>query len=120
MTADPHATHSHVAAKDRMNLPHRRILYRDSLEKNILTAVWLNELWPEVMACSEHSFLDRHAALNHLQQNSAGFSLVRSTFFPTILGPAIPWPPRFRVGLSVECAVTCTCDVLLLEGINER
>jgi hypothetical protein len=46
-----------------MDLPHRRPNNRHALYKNILTAVRLDEVRPDVVAFTEDSLRDRNAAL---------------------------------------------------------
>src|SRR6266480_462283 len=100
-----------------MNLPHGRILDCHSFNKYIPAAVWLNELRPQVMAVAENSFGYGHATFNHLYQQVTGFSLVRITILPAILGAPIPGPPGSSVCLPVKSSLSRNGNVLQLEGV---
>ena len=52
----------HVLAEHRVDFPHRRIDYRHALDEYVLALVRLDELRPEIMAETKHTFGDRRPA----------------------------------------------------------
>src|ERR1051325_6517963 len=119
MTVDRHPLHSDVRAEHRMNLPHGRVRDRDAFDKDVLTAVGLNELRSQVVAFAEHTLAHRHVLFHHLRERVARLQLVRVAFLPPALGAALPRPPVRCVALAVERAFARDGDVLLLEGVDE-
>src|SRR5215467_7434435 len=106
MTADTHILHDHVAAEYRMDLPHRRVTNRDTIDQHVLTTIRLDELRAQVMTVAEDAVFYGHAFFGHFEQRVA-------------IGTALyfPWPPVFVSALAVECAFAGDGNVLLVEGV---
>src|SRR5690349_2265886 len=119
MAVDVHVLNSDIAAKHRMNLPHRRVADRDAVDQHVLTAIRLDELRPQIVSIAKDTLANRHAFLRHREQRVAVGTLLRHSFFPTVLRTAVPGPPVFGVALSVEYAFARDRDVALLERIDE-
>src|SRR5260370_1023 len=55
MALDGHATHRHVLAEHRMELPHRRAHDLDVFDEHVSTSVRLDEARAEVVTLAEHA-----------------------------------------------------------------
>src|SRR2546425_12211155 len=102
-----------------MNLPHRRIPERDAFDQNILTAIWLQEHWPQITSVAEHSLAYGRAFVDVLIKQTARLALIGITFLPSTTSSSFPWPPMFAIGLAVDDACAGDRDVPLLKGIDE-
>src|ERR1700752_1611666 len=115
MTIDVYALNDDVATEHRMNLPHRRVLNRDAFDQDVLAAIRLNKLWPEIVALAEDAFAHGHAFFRHREECRSIRALVAHAFFPAVLWPTVPWPPMLVVALAVKRAFAGDGDVLLLK-----
>ena len=102
-----YATNRDVRAEHRMNLPHRRVSKRHSLDQNILTAIGLDKLRPQVAAIAEYSLIHWGSASHVVIEPGARFALLGIAFLPTTARPAFPWPPMIAVSIAVDYAFAC-------------
>ena len=103
-----------------MNLPHRRTPKRHAFDQNIMTAVGLNELRPQIAAFAKYAFTHRRCPGDVIIKQRARFTLIWIAFFPTALRPSFPRPPMFAIGIAVDHAFTGDRHISLLKGIDER
>src|SRR5581483_5853723 len=112
---DGDAAHGDVLAEYRVDFPHRRVVDRHALNQHVARAVRLDEAGPQAIARPEDALRDRDAPLIEIEQP---FDAARPFLR---LAPAFgPRPPVFNRGRAVEYTPARDCDVLLLEGVDER
>src|SRR5882724_5934844 len=70
-----HATHCDIGAQHWMDLPHRRISERHAFDQNILAAVRLNELRPQVASFAIDTLADGRGVGHLLVEPRAGLAL---------------------------------------------
>src|SRR5262245_10456958 len=104
MTTDLNAAYSYVCAKDRMNLPHRRVYYSHTLNQNILTTIRLNKIGSQIMALAKDSLAYTNRLLGHMLKTVSIRPLIRSSLLPAIICTTVPRPPGVVATLSVKCA----------------
>src|SRR5262249_30051450 len=98
-----------------MKLPHRRIPERHAFNQNILAAIWLNKVRPQVTTFAKDAFTDGSTFGDHLHQRRSRFARVRVARFPTASLAPRPRPPVFAIGPAIKNALARDRDVLLLE-----
>src|SRR6185369_514905 len=85
MTIDVHVLDDYVATEHRMNFPHRRVVDCHAFDQNVLAAIWLNKLRPQIMSLAEHAFPHRHTLFRHRHQCIAIGTLLAHALFPAVL-----------------------------------
>src|SRR5438105_3792940 len=99
-----------------MNFPHWRIDNVNAFDENIARAIRLNEVRPQIFTFAEDSILHGNAAFAKIEQ-FANTGARRS--FSTFFAPG-PRPPVLIRSGAIERTSARDCDVLLLEGVDER
>ena len=103
-----------------MQLPHRRISQRHTLDQNVLAAMRLNEVRPQVSTVAKYSLIHRRTVRDHFHQLRARGAGAAGALLPTTRLPPRPRPPVFATGLPIKHALAGNRDILLLKGIDER
>src|SRR5205085_8395508 len=96
--------HSHVGAEHRMDLPHGRVFQGHTFDEDILAAIRLDELRPQIVSFSKDPFAHRDASLRHIKEHVPVFLLAGTALFPTAFLSSFPWPPVVAIGLAVDYA----------------
>ena len=86
MAIDFHVPHGHVLAKNRVQLPHGRVDHREVFEENVLAAVRLNEVRPQIVPWAENPFPHGHIVIAHVDESlsvifGATFAVPRAAAF---------------------------------------
>src|SRR5262245_20950713 len=98
-----------IRAKHRVDLPHRRIHYRDAFDEDVSATIGLNEVRAQKRPLAEYAL--RHGSAVHAEIHQAS-SCRRSL--------SRPIPPQRVACLTIESAGASDGDVLFVKGIDER
>src|SRR5215471_16365318 len=115
-----HPSHGNIRAKQWMKLPHRRIPERDAFDQDILAAMRLDKIRPQITALTKHAFTYRCAFGDHLLEQSPCLSRAGVACFPTASLTTGPRPPVLAISLTIKHALAGNGHVLLLKRIYER
>src|SRR5215207_768017 len=120
VTADAHVAHDHVAAEHRVDLPHRGVPDRHSLDQNVRASVGLDERRSQEGVNAEAARCDWNALLRHLKQPGPCRALIALTLLPAVAWRAVPVPPDGVAGLAIEGSPAGDGDVDGIAGIDQR
>ena len=109
VAVDIDAAHCNVAAQHRIELPHRGVLDGEVFEKNVRTAIGLDEVWAKKMSFAEDALGDGSVFIAHGDDSLS-----------VVARGAGPRPPVLMIGLAIQRSRAGHGDIGFPEGIDKR
>ena len=102
-----------------MDNPEWRAQQGDVLYQNALALVEVDELWTHAVLLGEATFVHRYAVFCPFEQTGTGtVALCCHSLLPAKLGCTAHRPPCLTGAATVDSALTCNGNVVLLVRIN--
>src|SRR5882762_398969 len=102
-----------------MNLPHRRVPERHAFNQNVLTAIRLEQIRPQITSFAENSLAHGRALSNHFLKQSSRLARAGVSLLPSAACAPSPGPPIFAISLAINYSFASDRDMFLLKGIDE-
>lgn len=116
-----YTAYNEVVAEEGVQRPEGRVLHRNTLDQNTVTAVEVDQLGTHTVLYRHLTFVNRFAGFAPSKQfGTSAAVLSYHTLFPAIFLGTAHGPPCLHGTLSVDDTFTGDGQVGLAEGINQR